>query len=48
MKRTAIIIVWLAWRYFAIDWWLGALAIPLVFVFVTNKIDARREAEAQG
>jgi len=28
-------IVWLAWRYFGIEWWLGALAIPLVFVFVT-------------
>jgi uncharacterized oligopeptide transporter (OPT) family protein len=29
------VVVWLAWRYFAIEWWLGALAIPLVFVFVT-------------
>jgi len=28
-------IVWLSWRYFGIEWWLGALAIPLVFVFVT-------------
>jgi uncharacterized oligopeptide transporter (OPT) family protein len=28
-------IVWLSWRFFGIDWWLGALAIPLVFVFVT-------------
>ena len=25
----------MAWRYFGIEWWLGALAIPLVFVFVT-------------
>jgi uncharacterized oligopeptide transporter (OPT) family protein len=28
-------IVWLGWRFFGIDWWLGALAIPLVFIFVT-------------
>jgi putative OPT family oligopeptide transporter len=28
-------IVWLAWRFFGIDWWLGVIAIPLVFVFVT-------------
>jgi uncharacterized oligopeptide transporter (OPT) family protein len=28
-------VVWLAWRFFGIDWWLGVLAIPLVFVFVT-------------
>jgi uncharacterized oligopeptide transporter (OPT) family protein len=28
-------VVWLAWRYFGVDLWLGAIAIPLVFVFVT-------------
>jgi uncharacterized oligopeptide transporter (OPT) family protein len=28
-------IVWMAWYYFDIEWWLGALAIPLVFIFVT-------------
>jgi uncharacterized oligopeptide transporter (OPT) family protein len=28
-------IVWLAWYFFGVAWWLGALAIPLVFVFVT-------------
>jgi len=28
-------IVWMAWHFFGIDWWLGVLAIPLVFVFVT-------------
>jgi uncharacterized oligopeptide transporter (OPT) family protein len=28
-------VVWMAWRFFGIDWWLGVLAIPLVFVFVT-------------
>lgn len=29
------VIVWMAWRYFGIAPWLGVLAIPLVFVFVT-------------
>ena len=33
--RGAAMIVWMAWYYFAIEWWLGALAIPLVFIFVT-------------
>jgi uncharacterized oligopeptide transporter (OPT) family protein len=28
-------IVWLAWHYFGVAWWLGVVAIPLVFVFVT-------------
>jgi uncharacterized oligopeptide transporter (OPT) family protein len=29
------VVVWLAWRYFGIAPWLGILAIPLVFIFVT-------------
>jgi len=28
-------VVWMAWRFFGVDLWLGALAIPLVFIFVT-------------
>ncbi|UCF67641.1 MAG: OPT/YSL family transporter, partial [Acidobacteriota bacterium] len=28
-------VVWLAWHYFGIEWWLGVIAIPLVFIFVT-------------
>jgi putative OPT family oligopeptide transporter len=27
--------VWLAWHYFGVSIWLGILAIPLVFIFVT-------------
>jgi uncharacterized oligopeptide transporter (OPT) family protein len=30
-----IVIVWMAWKFFGIAPWLGAIAIPLVFVFVT-------------
>ena len=30
-----VVIVWMAWRFFGIAPWLGVLAIPLVFVFVT-------------
>jgi uncharacterized oligopeptide transporter (OPT) family protein len=30
-----VVVVWLAWYFFGIQWWLGALAIPLVFIFVT-------------
>jgi uncharacterized oligopeptide transporter (OPT) family protein len=29
------IIVWMAWRFFGVAPWLGVVAIPLVFVFVT-------------
>ncbi len=29
------IIVWMAWRFFGVAPWLGVIAIPLVFVFVT-------------
>ena len=29
------IIVWMAWNFFGVAPWLGVLAIPLVFVFVT-------------
>jgi uncharacterized oligopeptide transporter (OPT) family protein len=28
-------VVWLAWYYFGVAWWLGVIAIPLVFIFVT-------------
>ena len=28
-------VVWMAWYFFQIQWWLGVLAIPLVFIFVT-------------
>jgi uncharacterized oligopeptide transporter (OPT) family protein len=28
-------IVWLAWYFFDVAWWLGIVAIPLVFIFVT-------------
>lgn len=30
-----LVVVWMAWRYFGVAPWLGILAIPLVFVFVT-------------
>jgi uncharacterized oligopeptide transporter (OPT) family protein len=30
-----VVIVWLAWYFFDVAPWLGALAIPLVFIFVT-------------
>jgi uncharacterized oligopeptide transporter (OPT) family protein len=29
------VVVWMAWRWFGVSPWLGALAVPLVFVFVT-------------
>jgi uncharacterized oligopeptide transporter (OPT) family protein len=29
------VVVWMAWRFFGVAPWLGAIAIPLVFVFVT-------------
>jgi uncharacterized oligopeptide transporter (OPT) family protein len=28
-------VVWLAWKFFGIDIWLGIIAIPLVFIFAT-------------
>ncbi len=28
-------IVWMAWRFFGIRVWLGAIAVPLVFIFAT-------------
>jgi uncharacterized oligopeptide transporter (OPT) family protein len=28
-------VVWMAWYFFGVSWWLGVIAIPLVFIFVT-------------